>query len=155
MTGSWSTRDGYVVREPLVSQPRALFTGGGVDQTYRVGLIVHELGHTFGWNHIPYTTDPYNEYANPTDVMSGLRATETHVFNRYRSGWLDPALVMLYANEPTTVELGYQDSGRPEMLIVPSKTEGVLYAVGVHTGKHGPATRIPLRPYPRASPYLR
>ncbi len=137
LTGSWVVENGYVIRKPLVSQPRALFTGGGVDQAYREGLITHELGHTFGWHHVPYTTDPVNEYANPTDVMSGIRFTETHVFNRYRAGWLAASQVIEY-NEAGTFTVGYQNSDEKEMLIVRSKTEGILYAVGVHTGNLWP-----------------
>ncbi len=98
-------------------------------------VAAHEIGHALSWPHTPSGTG--SDYDNPLDLMSGNLTpggfTEpqpygTQAFNRYAAGWVPPGDVVI-ASGPVAVDLGTPDSAHDQLLVIPTATQGVFYAL--------------------------
>ncbi len=118
----WAVVDGGSVSPPDFIPPN--------DEPH-LTTAVHEIGHTLGWPH-SYSTET-NEYDNPIDVMSGNLIADftyrvdspygTVAWNRYRSGWIPPADVLVYEGGVETVTIA--PTGKPgiQMVVFPTDVE--------------------------------
>ena len=124
---AWSQADGTLVLDPRERPPRVTLTGGGVDEEWRWSLVAHEIGHTLGWNHVPYQDG--SSYGNANDIMSGIRGVGTAAWNRYAAGWMDPGYVEIHRYGKVTYRLGGVGSDNTQMVVVPGPEVGTLYTV--------------------------
>jgi hypothetical protein len=112
--------------------------GSGVLNSFP-SVATHELGHTLQW---PHSQSGQSEYDNPIDVMSGNSTTGgwtaadpygTLAFNRYQSGWIDPADVVIANAQYREIVLQPFDAAGTQMIVVPTAQPGVFYALGTRT----------------------
>ncbi|MDJ0497872.1 MAG: S-layer homology domain-containing protein [Acidimicrobiia bacterium] len=104
-------------------------------------VAIHEIGHTLQWPHSHSGLSSY-EYDNPIDLMSGNSAnlgtpsyTEplpyaTSSYNRYQSGWVDPADVVVAQGNPLTVTLEPFGVAGTQLIAVETGVDGQFYVLG-------------------------
>ncbi len=103
-------------------------------------VAVHEMGHTLHWPHSFSGITAY-EYDNPIDVMSanssalGNRFTEplpyaTLSYNRYQSGWVDPADVVVASPSQQELILEPFTTEGTQLLTVKTDVAGQFYVLG-------------------------
>ena len=102
-------------------------------------VAVHELGHTLQW---PHSNSGQSQYDNPIDLMSGNATlggwTEPKpygsvAFNRYQSGWIDTADVVIASTIYQEIDLQPYDAAGTQMIAVLTGTPGVFYTLGTRT----------------------
>lgn len=100
--------------------------------------LAHELGHGLNWPHSygglnTLPSGSVDSYDNPMDLMSGetVRGDPigTIAYNRYASGWIDPAQVAIHRSGVGLYTLSTVDSTDTQLLILPIET-GHFYALG-------------------------
>ncbi len=102
-------------------------------------VATHELGHTLQW---PHSNSGQSEYDNPIDLMSGnatiggwtnAEPYGSLAFNRYQSGWIDAADVVMAGAVYQEVTLQPYDVAGTQMVVVPTAKPGVFYTLGTRT----------------------
>jgi hypothetical protein len=102
-------------------------------------IATHELGHTLQW---PHSNSGQSEYDNPIDLMSGNSTlggwTEPDpygslAFNRYQSGWIDQADVVVAGPRYEELVLQPFDAAGTQMIVIPTAQPGVFYTLGTRT----------------------
>ncbi len=111
---------------------------GGYPNPY-LFVVAHEIGHAIGWahsygGHNLLSNGEVNQYDNIVDIMSAGELTHlpigTHAYNRYASGWLDPAAVAVYSGGSQTFQLHPKGGNGIQLIALPIE-EGLTYALGL------------------------
>ncbi len=98
------------------------------------GVSVHELGHSFNW---PHSNSGSQEYDNPMDVMSANAgidpAVSTLSYNRYQSGWIDPADVYIADGNYAEISLQPGTSSGTQLIVIRAAKQWDFFAFGART----------------------
>lgn len=120
---------------PAESSRGFIVYGGSYSELPSPKVLIHEIGHTLHWPH-SYLT-PTNQYDNPVDLMSGwttpmscsvpgwiyqCEPQHTLALNRWASGWVDPAQVVVHTGGSRTVDLAGPESSGAQLVVAPSVT---------------------------------
>ena len=104
---------------------RAVVVGGQTLRSFPL-VAAHELGHALHWPHS--SSGGSNDYDNYSDLMSGNRKANgasnpepyaTLGINRYRSGWIDPADLIVHTSGDRTLELVPYDRAGTQVVVIP------------------------------------
>lgn len=137
--GIWYLVNGDVVPlapgvAPSVSARGFLVHGGMYELP---ATTAHEIGHTLAWPHSGSSTNDSGQYDNVADLMSGhgvdnfcpvsptlsrgpCEITHTLAFNRYTSGWVDAADIVLVTKPVGGVELAGPETDGAQFALLPS-----------------------------------
>ena len=118
-------------RPPLESRRGGWIGGAVISDRPSPATIVHEMGHTLHWPH-SYVS-PYDEYDNPTDVMSGgfgycetdtvsypCEPGSTLAFNRFAAGWLRNGQVIAHATGTANYVLDRPAAAGLQLIVAPA-----------------------------------
>ena len=103
-----------------------------------IDTIIHEIGHVLSFPH-SFTgslspEDPYFQYDNPMDIMSGggypTYLLGTIAPNRYAAGWIPPEKVHVHANGVSRLALSANRRAGTQMAAVLSMEQGVWLSLG-------------------------
>lgn len=106
-----------------------------VGQNPRLVTVVHELGHTLHFGHIfsAATTGTWEEYDDPTDVMSKAgdrtQLMGTSAFHRYVAGWIAPYDVQ-FMDEPGSFPVSPVGVTGDQLLVIPNGEQGWYTTIG-------------------------
>lgn len=129
---------GYAPALPPSESRRGIIVRG-VYPAYLPGAnpLIHEIGHSLHWPHSYFGSSPYD---NPVDIMSGGTTAvrcrsqarnprdyycdrpHTLAFNRWASGWIDPAEVVVHQGGGRQVLLAGPEATGTQLLVAPSTT---------------------------------
>jgi len=138
-SGAWYLINGAIVpvgpAAPPSESSRGFYVRGGM-----FGLpatAAHEIGHTLAWPHSGSSASGLGQYDNDGDLMSGhgvdnfcpvseslsrgpCEITHSLAFNRYTSGWVDPADIPLITKPTSGIELAGPEADGLQFALIPS-----------------------------------